>query len=86
MRLSPLVLVLALACGGFLIAEHSDELEDLFDVGREIESYRTLDELLDKVEHFLEHEDEARAIGARGLEAVRARHTVRHRVRELLGE
>jgi spore maturation protein CgeB len=73
-----------LACGGFLIAEHSAELGELFEIGKEIEAYHTLDELEQKVEHYLAHPDEARAIAERGLAAVRARHTVRHRVRELV--
>jgi len=75
-----------LACGGFLIAEHSAELASLFAIGKELESYHTLDELEQKVEYYLAHPDEARAIAARGLEAVRTRHTVQHRVRTLLGE
>ncbi|MEZ6015198.1 MAG: glycosyltransferase [Planctomycetota bacterium] len=74
-----------LACGGFLIAEHSAELAELFKIGAELEAYHTLDELEQKVEYYLAHPDEARAIAARGLAAVRERHTVRHRVRELLG-
>lgn len=74
-----------LACGGFLIAEHSAELGELFDIGKELVAYHTLDELEEKVEYYLAHPDEARAIAARGLAAVRERHTVRHRVRELLG-
>jgi spore maturation protein CgeB len=74
-----------LACGGFLIAEHSAELAELFKIGEELEAYHTLDELEQKVEHYLANPDEARAIAARGLAAVRARHTVRHRVRQMLG-
>ena len=67
-----------------MIADHSSELADLFEVGAELESYHTLAELEQKVEHYLAHPDEARAIAARGLAAVRARHTVRHRVRTLV--
>lgn len=74
-----------LACGGFLIAEHSDELERHFDIGRELVSYRTLAELEQQVAHYLAHPDEAREVALRGLAAVRERHTVRHRVRQILG-
>ncbi len=73
-----------MACGGFVLAEHSDHLEELFTPGVELDSYRTLDELLQKVEHYLEHPDEAKAIAARGLEAVRANHTIAGRVRHML--
>jgi spore maturation protein CgeB len=74
-----------MACGGFVLAEHSDHLDELFTPGVELDSYRSLEELLGKVEHYLEHPDEARAIAARGLEAVRSKHTIDGRVRHMLG-
>lgn len=73
-----------LACGGFLIAEHSDSIEEAFAVGEEIETYRTIDELESKVAHYLANPGEARAIAERGMEAVRNRHTMRTRVKSLL--
>jgi spore maturation protein CgeB len=73
-----------LACGGFLIAEHSDALAHLFEVGKELESYRTLEELEQKVAHYRANPHEARAIAERGLAAVRTRHTMRQRVKTLL--
>jgi spore maturation protein CgeB len=75
-----------LACGGFLLVEHADELADLFDVGTELESYRTFAELKDKITYYLAHEDEARAIAARGQAAVRERHTIAQRLEAMLGE
>jgi hypothetical protein len=80
----PLRVFDVLACGGFLIAEHSDALAHLFSVGEELESYRTLEELEQKVAHYRAHPDEARAIAERGLSAVRERHTMRQRVKQLL--
>jgi hypothetical protein len=73
-----------MACGGFVLAEDSDHLEELFTPGVELDCYRGLEQLLEKVEHYLEHPDEAAAIAARGLEAVRADHTIRGRVRHML--
>ncbi|MEM1452548.1 MAG: glycosyltransferase [Planctomycetota bacterium] len=73
-----------LACGSFMIAEHSDALADLFEIGSELESYRTLAELEEKVAHYRRNPDEAAAIAARGHEAVRGRHTMRDRVKHLL--
>lgn len=73
-----------LACGGFLIAEHSADLEELFEVGCELESYRTPAELERKIAHYLAHPDQARGIAAAGLRAVRERHTIRQRVETML--
>jgi len=74
-----------LACGGFMIAEHSDALAEQFEIGSEIVAYRTLSELETLVRHYSNARDEARAIAERGLAAVRERHTMRSRVRKLLG-
>jgi Glycosyl transferases group 1/DUF based on E. rectale Gene description (DUF3880) len=74
-----------LACGGFVLAEHNEALEELFDVGFEIESYRTLAELREKVSYYLENPDQASAIAARGRTAVLGRHRIDDRVRMMLG-
>lgn len=82
----PLRVFDVLACGGFLIAEHSKALESQFDVGKELVTYRTITELVDLVGHYREHPDEAAAMAKRGLEAVQARHTMRLRAAQLLGD
>jgi len=74
----------ALACGGFVLAEHSEPLAEMLDIGSEIESYGSLEELLQKVEHYLEHPEEARAIAQRGMERVRRDHTIVGRLRYML--
>jgi len=73
-----------LACGGFVLAEHSVALEELFEIGDEIESYRTLDELREKVAHYLADPDEARFIAERGRRAVLTRHVIAERVRYMV--
>jgi spore maturation protein CgeB len=45
--------------GGFYLVEHMDELGEFYAIGQEIETYRSRDELLDKVRFYLRH-DEAR--------------------------
>lgn len=73
-----------LACGGFLIAERSPALEELFEVGVEIEAWSTLHELEHKVRHYLAHPEAARAIAERGRAAVLERHSFDRRVDQLL--
>ena len=74
-----------LACGGFVLAEHSPDLDALFEVGREVESYVDLADLRQKVTHYLAHPEQRHAIARRGQAAVRERHTVRARVQRALG-
>lgn len=73
-----------LACGGFVLAERSEELGELFEDGREIATYRGFEELRAKVAHYLRHPEERLAIAERGRAAVLERHTVSSRVRALL--
>ena len=75
-----------LACGGFLIAEYSPALAQLFDVGTEVESWETVDELVEKVRYYKDHPEEAHVIAQRGYQAVCERHTVAGRVLQMLQE
>jgi spore maturation protein CgeB len=70
-----------LACGAFILAEHSDALAELFAIGVEVESYRGEAELLAKVGYYLARPEQARAIAARGRTAICERHTILQRVR-----
>ena len=74
----------AMACGGFVLAEYSEDLAALFDIGSEVDAYRTLDELIEKVRHYLANPDEARAIGTRGRARVHRDHTIAHRLDTML--
>jgi spore maturation protein CgeB len=73
-----------MACGGFVLTERNDALLELFTEGVELDCYTSLQELLDKVEHYSARPDEAAAIAARGYEAVLANHTISGRVAIML--
>jgi spore maturation protein CgeB len=73
-----------LACGGFVLAERSADLEKLFAIDKEIVCYSTQAELEQKVAHYLAHPDEARAIATAGRRAVLERHTISQRVGHML--
>jgi spore maturation protein CgeB len=74
----------AMACGAFVLAEYSDALADAFEIGVELDAYRTLQELLEKTEYWLENADERATVAARGLAAVRERHSIRGRIEHML--
>jgi Glycosyl transferases group 1/DUF based on E. rectale Gene description (DUF3880) len=74
-----------LACGGFVLAESSPALAELFEVGVEVDCYASADELEAKVAHYLAHPAAAQAMAQRGRAAVQQRHTIAARVARMLG-
>ena len=55
------------ACGGFMLAERTDEHLSMFEEGKEAAFFSTNEELLDKCRYFLEYEEERTRIAANGL-------------------
>jgi spore maturation protein CgeB len=73
-----------LAAGGFVLAEHSPDLAELFKMGTELISYRNASDLREKVSYYLSHPDEAAEIAGAGHRAVVQRHAIRGRIKEML--
>ena len=60
--------------GGFMLTDYVEGIEEEFDIGTEIDTWETLDELLDKAEWWLRHDDERRAAGLAAQQRVMARY------------
>lgn len=73
-----------LACGGFLLAAWSEGLAELFELGVELDTWRTIPELMDKVGFYLERPDVRARMADRGRARVLRDHTVRGRIRTML--
>jgi len=54
----------------FMLSEHSDDLANLFAEGIEAEFFRSKDELLSKIDHYLRHDAEITRLAARGYERI----------------
>jgi GT2 family glycosyltransferase/spore maturation protein CgeB len=72
----------ALACGALVISDHLSEIEERF--GDAVVTYQTPDELNHLIDHYLDSPDERVKKGRRGRELVLSRHTLEHRMGELL--
>ena len=70
--------------GAFQLVDERSALADAFTAGRELETFRDLDECRRKIRHFLARPEERAAIAAAGRERALAEHTYAHRMREAL--
>jgi spore maturation protein CgeB len=59
------------ACGGFMVAEYSDEHARLFEEDKEAAFFRSPEQLVEKVKYYLANEAERSAIAAAGLQRCR---------------
>jgi spore maturation protein CgeB len=65
--------------GGFYLVEHLDELQEFFEFGREIETYRSREEMLDKIRFYLGHDAERDRIRHAGRARCLRDHTWQRR-------
>lgn len=70
----------ALSVGCFLLTDYCDEIADLFDIGREIEVFRSSAELVDKVKYYLSHNKERERIARSGYVRLSEHHSWRIRI------
>lgn len=54
------------ACGAFMIAERTEQHKEMFQENAEAVFFSTNEELLEKVQYYLSHEEERKAIAAAG--------------------
>jgi spore maturation protein CgeB len=66
-------------CGGFLITDYVKELEEFYLPDRDIVCYNSLDELIEKIQYYLEHENLRKEIAFNGWKTTHERHTYVHR-------
>jgi spore maturation protein CgeB len=68
--------------GVMQISDGGDYLNAFFRVGEEIVAYRTADELVDLIRHYLAHDSERRRIALNGYRRVMADHRIRLRLHQ----
>ena len=73
-----------MSVGGFMLSNWQEEIPELFVEGKEIATYRTPEELLDKADYYLRHEDERIRIGINGYRKVKEQYTYEHRIEKII--
>ncbi len=72
-----------IGAGGFLITDWREDLKDCFTIGKDLEIYDGLDDLLEKTDYYLKHDEKRVAIARHGLETVKNKHTYSARLKEI---
>lgn len=73
-----------LGCGGFLLTNYQSEIPDYFEIGRDLETYESMEELEQKIQYYLTHEEERLEIAINGYEKVARHHTYEIRLAQML--
>lgn len=73
-----------MGAGGFVLTNYCEETAELFEEGKEIVMFRTPEELIQKVDYYLEHEEEREQIARAGHERAMNDYTYEKKIKKLL--
>ena len=73
-----------LACGGFQLVDRRKYMDGVFEDGKDLVVFDTVDDLRKKIKYYLANEEERLSIAAHGRETVVKNHTYERRVREMM--
>ena len=73
-----------IGCGGLLLSNYQAGFADVFENGHEYVCYESKDDLLNKINYLLAHEDERKEIAQNGYNRLVKDHTYDKRINEML--
>lgn len=73
-----------MGCGGFLLSNYQEEFKEFFSEGEELVMFYSLEDCLEKIDYYLEHEDVRKSIAMAGKRAVEERFKYRYQLKRLL--
>ena len=79
----PLRIFDIMGCGGFLMTNYQPELTDYFEIGTDLEAYSCIEELIEKCNYYLKHDDIRKQIALQGYQKVKQYHTYPLRITEM---
>jgi spore maturation protein CgeB len=74
----------ATGAGAMLLTDWKANLQDVFDVGREVAAYRTAEDCAEMIRHYLTHEEARQSMARAGQARTLRDHTYRIRMKELI--
>jgi len=73
-------------CGGFLLTDYTEGLEDYFEIGKEIICFSDKDDLVKKIKYYLKNEEERKIIAQNGHQAALNRNSWKNRFENIFKE
>lgn len=73
-----------LGAGGFVLTNFQTEIPEYFEIGRDLETYASEEELIQKIGYYLEHEEEREEIARNGYLKAKERYSLEARVKQML--
>ena len=70
-------------CRGFLLTGRAEDLENYYEIDKEVVCFDDADEIIEKVRYYLRNEDERAAIAQAGYDRTLREHTYAHRFTEI---
>lgn len=80
----PLRIYDVMGCGGFLLSNYQAEIPTYFEVDKDLVCYDSVEDCIQKVNYYLQHEEERQEIAKNGYNKVRQLHTYEHRILNML--
>ena len=72
-----------MGCKGFLISNYQADFLDYFVPGEDLVIYNSIPDLLNKIDYYLNHEDERKAIAENGYNKVKKFYTFKEHLKEI---
>lgn len=73
-----------MGCGGFLLTNYQEDFLNFFEPFEDYVYFESRADLLEKIEYYITHDEERSMIAASGYEKVKAGHTYKLRLEEIL--
>lgn len=70
--------------GGFLMTNYQADFDDCYTAGEDYVYFESKDDLLAKIDYYLEHDKERAEIAENGFQKTAAYHTYQHRIQEII--
>lgn len=81
----PLRVLDIMGAGGFVLSNYQIEIEEHFKIDEEIVVYGSLDECMEKIAYYLEHDDEREKIAENGCRHVRQEFSYENQLQKIFG-